>query len=50
VVLINKYYKFGIVLRSRNEFSAVIEATLTELKAYPAVISSSLERYDFVKR
>jgi methionyl-tRNA synthetase len=25
----------------------VDEATLTELKAYPAVISSSLERYRF---
>jgi methionyl-tRNA synthetase len=30
-----------------NEFSEVDEATLTELKAYPAVISSSLERYRF---
>jgi methionyl-tRNA synthetase len=27
--------------------SEVDEATLTELKAYPAVISSSLERYRF---
>ena len=45
VVLTNKYYE-GIV-PSPNEFSEVDEATLTELKAYPAVISSSLERYRF---
>jgi methionyl-tRNA synthetase len=43
VVLTNKYYN-GIV--QPNEFQ-VDEATLTELKAYPAVISSSLERYRF---
>jgi methionyl-tRNA synthetase len=45
VVLTNKYYE-GIV-PSPNEFSEVDTATLTELKAYPAVISSSLERYRF---
>ena len=45
VVLTNKYYN-GIV-PAPNEFSEVDEATLTELKAYPAVISSSVERYRF---
>jgi methionyl-tRNA synthetase len=45
VVLTNKYYN-GVV-PSPNTFSEVDEATLTELKAYPAVISSSLERYRF---
>jgi methionyl-tRNA synthetase len=45
VVLTNKYYN-GIVPQP-NELSEVDEATLTELKAYPAVISSSLERYRF---
>jgi methionyl-tRNA synthetase len=45
VVLTHKYYD-GIV-PAPNEFSEVDEATLTELKAYPAVISSSLERYRF---
>jgi methionyl-tRNA synthetase len=45
VVLTNKYYN-GIVPQP-NEFSEVDEATLTELKAYPAVISSSIERYRF---
>jgi methionyl-tRNA synthetase len=44
VVLTNKYYD-GIVPQP-NEFSEV-DATLTELKAYPAVISSSVERYRF---
>jgi methionyl-tRNA synthetase len=39
VVLTNKYYN-GIVPQP-NELSEVDEATLTELKAYPAVISSS---------
>jgi methionyl-tRNA synthetase len=43
VVLTNKYYN-GIVPQP-NEFSED-DATLTELKAYPAVISSS-ERYRF---
>ena len=45
VVLTNKYYD-GIV-PSPNEFSEVDEQTLAELKAYPAVISSSIERYRF---
>ncbi|WP_309608517.1 methionine--tRNA ligase [Flavobacterium sp.] len=45
VVLTNKYYD-GIVPMP-NEFSEVDERTLTELKAYPAVISSSVERYRF---
>ncbi|RZJ98718.1 MAG: methionine--tRNA ligase, partial [Flavobacterium sp.] len=45
VVLTNKYYE-GIVPKP-NEFSEVDEATLAELKAYPAVISSSVERYRF---
>jgi len=45
VVLTNKYYN-GIV-PSSNEFSEVDEQTLAELKAYPAVISSSIERYRF---
>ena len=45
VVLTNKYYE-GIVPQP-NELSEIDEATLTELKAYPAVISSSIERYRF---
>ena len=45
VVLTNKYYN-GIVPEP-NEFSEVDEQTLAELKAYPAVISSSIERYRF---
>ncbi|WP_310555196.1 methionine--tRNA ligase, partial [Flavobacterium sp.] len=45
VVLTNKYYE-GIV-PTPNEFSEVDERTLAELKAYPAVISSSIERYRF---
>jgi methionyl-tRNA synthetase len=45
VVLTNKYYN-GIV-PSPNEFSEFDEQTLAELKAYPAVISSSIERYRF---
>ncbi|WP_284651193.1 methionine--tRNA ligase [Flavobacterium terrisoli] len=45
VVLTNKYYN-GII-PAPNEFSKVDEQTLAELKAYPAVISSSLERYRF---
>jgi methionyl-tRNA synthetase len=45
VVLTNKYYD-GIV-PAPNEFSEVDEQTLAELKAYPAVISSSIERYRF---
>ena len=45
VVLTNKYYE-GIV-PSPNELTEVDEQTLAELKAYPAVISSSIERYRF---
>lgn len=45
VVLTNKYYD-GIV-PTPNEFSEVDEATLAELKAYPAVVASSVERYRF---
>jgi methionyl-tRNA synthetase len=45
VVLTNKYYN-GIV-PTPNELSEVDEQTLAELKAYPAVISSSIERYRF---
>jgi len=45
VVLTNKYYE-GVV-PVPNEFSEVDIQTLAELKAYPAVISSSIERYRF---
>jgi len=45
VVLTNKYYN-GIV-PTPNEFNEVDQQTLAELKAYPAVISSSIERYRF---
>jgi len=45
VVLTNKYYN-GIIPQP-NALSEVDEATLTELKAYPAVIASSVERYRF---
>ena len=45
VVLTNKYYE-GVV-PSPNEFSDVDLRVLTELKAYPAVIASSIERYRF---
>ena len=45
VVLTHKYYD-GIV-PTPNELSEVDEQILAELKAYPAVISSSLERYRF---
>ncbi len=45
VVLTNKYYD-GVV-PDPGTFSEVDEQTLTELKAYPAVISSSIERYRF---
>jgi methionyl-tRNA synthetase len=45
VVLTHKYYD-GIVPEP-NEFSEVDEQTLTELKAYPEVIESSIERYRF---
>ncbi|RZJ54474.1 MAG: methionine--tRNA ligase [Flavobacterium sp.] len=45
VVLTNKYYE-GVV-PTPNEFTEIDEATLNELKAYPAVIASSVERYRF---
>ncbi|HEX8563850.1 MAG TPA: methionine--tRNA ligase [Flavobacterium sp.] len=45
VVLTNKYYD-GIVPQP-NDFSPVDEEILAELKAYPAVLSSSIERYRF---
>lgn len=45
VVLTNKYYN-GIV-PAPNEFTTVDEQVLAELKAYPAVIASSIERYRF---
>ncbi|KAF2334752.1 methionine--tRNA ligase [Flavobacterium ginsenosidimutans] len=45
VVLTNKYYD-GII-PTPNEFTEIDEQTLAELKAYPAVISSSVERYRF---
>ncbi len=45
VVLTNKYYE-GIV-PTPNEFTEVDEQTLAEIKAYPSVISSSIERYRF---
>ncbi len=45
VVLTNKYYD-GIVPQP-NEFSEVDKQILAELKAYPAVIASSIERYRF---
>lgn len=45
VVLTNKYYEG--VIPAPNKFSDIDEATLTELRAYPAVIASSIERYRF---
>lgn len=45
VVLTNKYYN-GVIPQP-NTLSEVDQATLTELKAYPAVIASSVERYRF---
>ncbi|WP_339649592.1 methionine--tRNA ligase [uncultured Salegentibacter sp.] len=45
VVLTNKYYS-GIVPKP-NDYSEVDEQTITELKAYPAVIASSIEKYRF---
>lgn len=45
VVLTNKYYE-GVV-PTPNEFTEVDEQTLAELKAYPAVIASSIKRYRF---
>ncbi|MCM4155187.1 methionine--tRNA ligase [Gramella sp. AN32] len=45
VVLTSKYYDGEIP--KPNEFSEIDEKTLTELKAYPAVIASSIEKYRF---
>lgn len=45
VVLTNKYYD-GYVPKP-NAFSEIDKQVLTELKAYPAVIESSIERYRF---
>ncbi len=45
VVLTNKYYNGEVP--APNEYSDVDIATLTEMRAYPAVIASSIERYRF---
>ncbi len=45
VVLTNKYYD-GLV-PTPNDFNDVDEQTLSEMRAYPAVIASSIERYRF---
>ncbi|HBK83398.1 MAG TPA: methionine--tRNA ligase [Flavobacterium sp.] len=45
VVLTHKYYN-GIV-PVPNEFTAVDTTTLNEIKAYPKIISSSIERFRF---
>jgi methionyl-tRNA synthetase len=45
IVLTDKYYD-GIVPKP-STFSEIDEQTLNELKAYPAVIASSIERYRF---
>ncbi|HIC33061.1 MAG TPA: methionine--tRNA ligase [Flavobacteriaceae bacterium] len=45
VVLTNKYYD-GVV-PTPSTFTAIDEETLAAVKAYPAVIESSLERYRF---
>ncbi|WP_442787364.1 methionine--tRNA ligase [Flavobacterium suncheonense] len=45
VVLTNKYYNG--VIPEPNELTEIDAQTLTELKAYPAVIASSVERYRF---
>ncbi|TYP76186.1 methionine--tRNA ligase [Aquimarina intermedia] len=45
VVLTNKYY--GGVVPEPSELSEIDNQTLAELQAYPAVISSSIERYRF---
>lgn len=45
VVLTNKYYE-GVVPEA-SEFSQVDNETLAAIKAYPAVIESSIERYRF---
>lgn len=45
VVLTHKYYN-GIV-PTPNDFNEIDDKTLSELKAYPAVIASSIERYRY---
>ncbi|TYB76028.1 methionine--tRNA ligase [Bizionia saleffrena] len=45
VVLTNKYYD-GII-PAPNDFTTIDEETLAAIKAYPSVISSSIERYRF---
>ena len=45
VVLINKFY--GGVIPEPDSLHAIDEQTLTEMRAYPNVIASSLERYRF---
>lgn len=45
VVLTHKYY--GGVVPAPNSLETIDEETLEKLKAYPAVIASSLERYRF---
>ncbi|HLA55811.1 MAG TPA: methionine--tRNA ligase [Flavobacterium sp.] len=45
VVLTNKYYE-GVVPQP-NEYLEIDAQTLAEMRAYPAVISSSIERYRF---
>ena len=45
VVLTNKYYE-GVVPEP-NAFTEIDQQVLAELKAYPAVIASSVERYRF---
>jgi methionyl-tRNA synthetase len=45
VVLTNKYYEGSVPQPS--DYAEVDETTLATLKAYPAVISSSIERYRF---
>lgn len=45
VVLTNKYYNGEVP--APNDFTDVDEATLTEMRAYPSVIASSVERYRF---
>lgn len=45
VVLTNKYY--GGVVPTPSAFSVIDQETLATVKAYPAVIESSLERYRF---
>ncbi|PKD20721.1 methionine--tRNA ligase [Salegentibacter salinarum] len=45
VVLTNKYY--SRIVPKPNDYSEVDEQTIAELKAYPAVIASSIEKYRF---